>query len=86
MIAAAISYMGSMLGYGMTAARIFRAQVPLFAASALGIALTCVFFVRPYGMIAAAYALVVGACIAATGAVAILMLQLRRQRRLARQA
>lgn len=86
MIAAAISYMASMLGYGMTAARIFRAQVPLFAASALGIALTCVFFVRPYGMIAAAYALVVGSCIAAIGAVAILMLQLRRQGRLAGQA
>jgi O-antigen/teichoic acid export membrane protein len=73
MIAAAISYMGSMLGYGMTAARIFRAQVPLFATCSLGITTTCTLLMKSQGMIAAAYALVVGSCIAAVGAACILM-------------
>jgi len=86
MIAAAISYMKSMLGYAMTAARIFRAQVPLFATCSLGITMTCTLLMKPHGMIAAAYALVVGSCIAAIGAAAILMLRLRRQGRLAEQA
>jgi O-antigen/teichoic acid export membrane protein len=86
MIAAAISYTASMLGYGMTAARLFRAQVPLFATCSLGITVTCALLMKSHGMIAAAYALVVGSCIAAIGAVAILMLQLRRQGRLAEQA
>jgi len=79
MIAAAISYMSSMLGYGMTAARIFRAQVPLFASCSLGITMVCALLMKPHGMIAAAYALVVGSCIAAIGATTILMLQLRRR-------
>lgn len=86
MVAAAISYMGSMLGFAMTAARLFRAQVPLFATSALGITLTCLLFVKPLGLIAGAYALVVGAAIALVGATAILMLRLRRKGRLAEQA
>jgi O-antigen/teichoic acid export membrane protein len=73
MIAAAISYVKSMLGYGMTAARIFRAQVPLNVACSLGIILTCALLIKSHGMIAGAYALVVGAGIALVGATAILM-------------
>jgi len=73
MIAAAISYMASMLGYGMTAARIFRAQVPLFAASALGIAFTCLLLLKSHGLIAGAYALAVGSGIGLLGTAVILI-------------
>jgi O-antigen/teichoic acid export membrane protein len=73
MVAAAISYISSMLGYAMTAARIYRAQVPLFAASCLGIAATCALLVKAHGLLGAAFALVVGASISALGAGGILM-------------
>lgn len=73
MVAAAISYIGSMLGYGMAAARIYRAQVPLFATSCLGIAATCALLVKPRGLLGAAFALVVGASITVIGASGILM-------------
>ena len=79
MVAAAISYMGSMLGYGMTAARIFRAQVPIFAVSGLGIALTCLLLLKPYGLVAAAYALAAGAGIAVVGSAAMLVARMRHQ-------
>jgi len=79
MVAAAISYMASMLGYGMTAARIFRAQVPIFAVSALGITLTCLLLIKPYGLIAGAYALAVGAGVAVLGSTAMLVARLRHQ-------
>lgn len=72
MIAAAISYMSSMLGYGMTAARVFRPQVPIFATSALGMTLTCLLCIKSEGMIGGAYALVAGACISATGCALVL--------------
>ena len=67
MIAAAISYVSSMLGYGMTAARIFRAQVPIFAASALGITLPCLLCMKSQDMVAGAYAVLVGGCISVSG-------------------
>jgi O-antigen/teichoic acid export membrane protein len=86
MIAAAVSYVASMLGYGMTAARIFRAQVPLFATCSLGITMTCTLLMKSEGMMAAAYALLVGSCISVFGGSAILMHRLRGQRHLAEQA
>jgi O-antigen/teichoic acid export membrane protein len=72
MIAAAVSYTSSMLGYGMTAARIFRAQVPIFGGSALGITVTCMLCMKSQGMVAGAYAILVGACISVSGSALVL--------------
>jgi O-antigen/teichoic acid export membrane protein len=80
MVAAAISYVSSMLGYGMTAARIFRAQVPLFATSCLGIVVACALLVKGYGLFGAAATLVVGASISALGGGGILIFQTRSAR------
>jgi len=77
MVAAAISYMSSMLGYGMTAARIYRAQVPLFATSCLVIAVTCAVLIRSYGLLAPAVALLVGASTSTIGAGGLLLFRLR---------
>lgn len=72
MVAAAIFYVASMFGYSMTSARIFRAQVPLFATSCLSIALTCALLVKSYGLLGGATALVVGASVSAIGGGSIL--------------
>lgn len=57
-MAAGVGYMVSFLGYGMTALRYFRVQIPLFA-SVVGIsALVCFFLVPVSGLKGAALALV----------------------------
>jgi len=56
-----IGYMSSFLGYGMTAARFFRVQAPLFAALALLNGLTCLWLVPRMGLTGAALATVVTA-------------------------
>jgi O-antigen/teichoic acid export membrane protein len=61
MAAAAISYLASFLGYAMTAARLFRTQVPLFALVALATAVACHLGVPEQGMRGAAWALMAAA-------------------------
>jgi O-antigen/teichoic acid export membrane protein len=61
MLAAGLSYLGSFLGYGMTAARRFRAQLPIFASAAAATTATCAFLVPRLGMQGAAWAVVVAA-------------------------
>jgi hypothetical protein len=69
---AALSYIGSMMGYGMTATRIFRVQVPIFGASALGIMVTCLLCIESQGMVGGAYAILVGACTSVSGSALVL--------------
>ena len=61
MIAGAISYISSFLGYGMTAARYFRVQLPLFLAVASTSALVSMWLLPKRGLNGAAYALIVSA-------------------------
>jgi O-antigen/teichoic acid export membrane protein len=61
MVAAAIYNVASLLGYGMTAARYFRPQMPLFAVVAGVVALGCLWLVPRYGVQGAALALVMSA-------------------------
>ena len=56
-----IGYVSSFLGYGMTAARFFRVQAPLFGALAAVNALTCAVLVPRLGLTGAALATVVTA-------------------------
>ena len=61
MVAGAISYMSSFLGYGMTAARYFRVQTPLFVIVTAISAIACLWLLPTQGLIGAAKALMVAA-------------------------
>jgi len=56
MTVAAVSYVASLLGYGMTAARYFRPQLPLFGLSGAACALGCLWLVPRFGLMGAAWA------------------------------
>jgi O-antigen/teichoic acid export membrane protein len=73
MLAAAVSYLTSFLGCAMTAARAYRAQVPLFALVAAATAAGCQVGVPRYGMRGAAWGLVVAAGIQLVGSVVVLL-------------
>ncbi|MEM7130467.1 MAG: oligosaccharide flippase family protein [Chloroflexota bacterium] len=57
MLAGGVSYIASFLGYGMTAARHFRIQLPLFAAVAATTTVACWWLIPTHGLIGAAMAL-----------------------------
>ena len=61
MIAAGISYVASFVGYGITAARYFRVQIPLFAIVAAAAAAACWWLVPQHGLVGAVWALGVAA-------------------------
>ena len=65
MIAAGISYISSFLGYGMTAARYFRIQMPLTTLATLATAIICFWTIPRQGLQGAAIALIVGKTIKA---------------------
>lgn len=73
MVAAGIAYVASFLGYGMTAARYFRAQVPLFAFVAGIAVLACLWLIPSGGLDGAAMALIIVAVVQAVGALAIIV-------------
>jgi O-antigen/teichoic acid export membrane protein len=69
---AGISSIASFLGYGLTAARAFRMQVPVVAASTFTTVLFSVLLIPRFGSYGAAYALFIGACTSAVCAAAAL--------------
>jgi len=75
--AAAISYVASFLGYGMTAARYLAVQFPLLVATAGTTALACLWLVPRFGLRGAAMALVVSAGVRAVGSAAVVVHSLR---------
>jgi O-antigen/teichoic acid export membrane protein len=79
-LACGINFIASFLGYGMTAARFFRAQVPVFAATLLAIAAACAVLVPRHGLIGAAWATAVGAFVQAIGSAVVIHYALRRGR------
>jgi O-antigen/teichoic acid export membrane protein len=68
MTATAIGFIASILGYGLTAARRFQLQVPLFATVTAVNALCCWFLVPRSGLAGAAYASAVAALLSCAGA------------------
>lgn len=66
MVAAGIGYMSSFLGYGMTAARYFRVQMPLFALVTGSSAISCLWLIPTMGVRGAAIALIIGAVVQAS--------------------
>lgn len=73
MVAAGIGYIATFLGYGMTAARYFRIQLPLFV-SVTGIsAIACVWLIPTHGLYGAAIAQIVAAIVQATLSLGVLL-------------
>ncbi len=72
MAAATLLYAGQFLGYGMTAARIFRAQVPLFVLVAAATAAGCVLLIPRQGLQGAVLGMIAGFSVQCIGSAAIL--------------
>lgn len=71
MIAAGVGYASSFLGYAVTAARYFRAQVPLFAIVTLTLSASCYWLVPSYGLRGASWAVIIGTLTQAVGSAVI---------------
>jgi O-antigen/teichoic acid export membrane protein len=72
MVAAGIQYVASFLGYGLTAARYFRIQVPLLLTTTLSLAIACFWLIPSQGLMGAAFALILAAgvqCVIALGVI-----------------
>lgn len=72
MVAGAIGYVASFLGYGVTATRRFIVQAPLIAVVTASTALACVILIPRYGLIGAAWALSGAAAVQLVGSAAVL--------------
>jgi O-antigen/teichoic acid export membrane protein len=72
-----LTYIASFLGYGMTAARYFRAQPVLFVLVCGVTAAGCWVLVPRYGLLGAAWAMLAAAAVQVTGAVLVLSHALR---------
>ena len=71
--AALLTYLSSVLGYALTAARLFRVQVPLFSASAAVCLIGSLAWVPSFGLAGAAYAAIAGWATAAAGSAGVLL-------------
>jgi hypothetical protein len=77
MVGAGISYVASFLGVGMTTARYFRIQLPLFALVAGMTALACAWLVPSDALRGGAAALIVAAVVQAAGSALVVVHALR---------
>ncbi|WP_295813702.1 oligosaccharide flippase family protein [uncultured Deinococcus sp.] len=73
--AAAFSYPASFLGFGMTAARCFKEQVPLFMSMVLLLWLLCQRLIPEYGLIGAAWATMASTALQLLGSWAIVVMK-----------
>lgn len=77
MVAAAVGFIGSFLGYGMTAARYLKEQMPLFTLVTLALVAACYVLVPALGLRGAAWASVIEAVLKAFGSGVVVMFALR---------
>jgi O-antigen/teichoic acid export membrane protein len=59
-VASALSFFASFLGYGMTALRRFKVQVPIFVVTVLITLITCYFLTESYGLMGTAVGILIG--------------------------
>jgi O-antigen/teichoic acid export membrane protein len=78
MVVAGITYVASFLGYGMTAARYFRVQMPLFVLVTGSSAATCFWLIPTQGVQGAVIALIVGASVQVSITVGVLIYALHK--------
>jgi O-antigen/teichoic acid export membrane protein len=72
MAAAAVAYVSSMLGYGITAARMFRPQVPLVLGAAAITTAACWILIPSLRLMGSAYAVLMGAVFSLAGSAYIM--------------
>lgn len=80
MVAAAVSYVASVLGFGLAAARKFDVQLPVYICAALVTLFACVPLVPRYGLQGAAWALLAGMLTWCAGFALALTMALRPER------
>jgi O-antigen/teichoic acid export membrane protein len=80
MVAAAVSYVATVLGFGLAAARKFDVQLPVYICAALVTVSACVPLVPRYGLQGAAWALLAGMLTWCAGFTLALTIALRPQR------
>lgn len=73
MVAAGLSYVASLLKFGITAARYFRVQIPLFIGSVIVTTIACVVLVPQAGVLGAAIAAALGIAFQLAGTSGILI-------------
>jgi O-antigen/teichoic acid export membrane protein len=78
MVAAGILYVSAFLGYGITAARYFRVQMPLFVLVTGSSAIACFWLIPTQGVLGAAIALIVGAVVQASFSWGVIVYALRK--------
>ena len=66
MVAGGMNYVSSFLGYGITSAKYFRIQMPLFMAVTSTSAITCLWLLPKVGLLGAAFALMISAFVQIT--------------------
>jgi O-antigen/teichoic acid export membrane protein len=71
-------YLGSTLGYAVTAVRCFTPQLPLFAGAAIATAIGCMFLVPSHGLRGAAMAILISAVVQCAGSAALLFSSCRK--------
>jgi O-antigen/teichoic acid export membrane protein len=78
MVAAGMGYVSSFLGYGMTAARYFQVQMPLFVLVTGSSAMACFWLIPTQGVRGAAIALIVGAIVQVVFSLGVIVYALQR--------
>jgi O-antigen/teichoic acid export membrane protein len=78
MAAAAVGYQAAFMGYGLTAARRFRVQAPLFTAVCGTVGVSALVLVPRFGPIGGAWSIAIGAIVQLVASAAILAHALRR--------
>ena len=73
MVAATVSYVASLLGYGMTAARRFREQTPVFTASSAVTFAGCALLIPRFGLLGAAWSYVLALSVQLFGSALVLV-------------
>ncbi|MGL5061789.1 MAG: lipopolysaccharide biosynthesis protein, partial [Microcoleus sp.] len=73
MVAAGMGYVSSFLGYGMTAARYFQVQMPLFVLVTGSSAIACFWLIPTQGVRGAAIALIIGAIVQAVFSLGVIV-------------
>jgi O-antigen/teichoic acid export membrane protein len=81
MVAAGMGYVSSFLGYGMTAARYFQVQMPLFVLVTGSSAIACFWLIPTQGVRGAAIALIIGAIVQAVFSSVVIVYALYRLKR-----
>jgi O-antigen/teichoic acid export membrane protein len=77
MVASGVYYLAVFMGYGMTAARQFWAQIPLFVITGLVSALACYYLVPSHGLAGAAYAEILAQVATLLGSVTVIILAMK---------